>query len=504
MAILCEMNRPTSGEASIAVLPFANMSADKENEDFGDGLAEEIINVLAHVPGLKVAGRTSSFFFRGKDVEFERFGRRLNVEHILEGSVRKAGNRIRVTAQLIKVADGFHLWSNCYDREMTDIFAIQNEITHSIAAALRIGLSRETTTVRRHVPNLRADEVYLKARDQLGTNRRRNRWSCSRSASTTPLSSIRNSGWRAASRAVTTRCCRAWASNRHARVIPLAKAAEHEALRIDPSLPEAHALLAVCAGTYDYDWSEAQRHWRLAMAREPVSHDIRLWYGNHYLLPIGRPLEAVEMIAKSLDGDPLNPLGRHHFAVALRHAGRLEDAEVELRKVLEIDENFPPALNTLGAVCAQQGRLEGVCPHVDRTGARRDALGECGHRTTCSAAGSRRIDERRRDIASTARSRRRVRSANRARGVSRVVWGFPSGPSIGQSARSKSDIHRWSLILLRPNFSPNPAPGGPPIETDEAVGMTRRSVRVCSGLGRNLPGGRNSAVLTGEARRSRF
>ena len=109
------------------------MSADKDSEYFSDGLAEEIINALAHVPGLKVAGRTSSFFFRGKDVEFGEIGKRLNVEHILEGSVRKAGNRIRVTAQLIKVADGFHLWSERYDREMTDIFAMQDEITQAIA-----------------------------------------------------------------------------------------------------------------------------------------------------------------------------------------------------------------------------------------------------------------------------------------------------------------------------------------------------------------------------------
>ncbi|PYP64222.1 MAG: hypothetical protein DMD26_13520, partial [Gemmatimonadetes bacterium] len=117
---------------SVAVLPFANMSADKENEYFGDGLAEEIINVLARVPGLKVAGRTSSFFFRGGDVEFGEIGRRLNVGHILEGSVRTAGNHIRVMAQLINVTDGFHLWSERYDREKTDIFAIQDEITEAI------------------------------------------------------------------------------------------------------------------------------------------------------------------------------------------------------------------------------------------------------------------------------------------------------------------------------------------------------------------------------------
>ena len=111
------------------------------------------------------------------------------------------------------------------------------------------------------------------------------------------------------------------------------------ALRLDPSLPEAHALLGVWAGTFSYDWNEAERRWRLAMAREPVSRDVRFWYGNHYLLPIGRPAEAVEAMAWGLEGDPLNLLYRHHWARGLRHAGRLEDAEAELRKVLELDEN---------------------------------------------------------------------------------------------------------------------------------------------------------------------
>jgi TolB-like protein len=155
---------PGAHKPSIAVLPFANMSADKENEYFGDGLAEEVINALTRVPGLQVAGRTSSFLFRGKDVELAEVGRRLNVEHLLEGSVRRAGNRIRVTAQLIKVADGFHVWSDRYDRELTDIFAIQDEITHAIASALRIRLSVDSSAPRSHTPNLRANEAYLKAR----------------------------------------------------------------------------------------------------------------------------------------------------------------------------------------------------------------------------------------------------------------------------------------------------------------------------------------------------
>ena len=358
------ISTPTEHQPSIAVLPFANMSADKENEFFGDGLAEEVINVLANVPGIKVAGRTSSFFFRGKDLEFGAIGRRLNVEHILEGSIRKAGNRIRVTAQLIKVADGFHLWSERYDREMTDIFAIQDEITHAIAAALRIKLSPEAVAPRRHVPNLRAYAAYLEARDH---------W-----VRPTPESLVRVKECLEHAIELDPKFALAYSllgghytmlanlGFRPAReVIPLARAAEQEALRIEPSLPEAHALLGVCAGT-DYEWNEAGREWRLAMAHEPVSRDVRFWYGNHYLLSIGRLAEAVEAMASGLQEDPLNVLYRHHFAVGLRHAGRLEDAEAELRKILEIDANFPMAMNTLGAICAQQGRFEEALALTER------------------------------------------------------------------------------------------------------------------------------------------
>jgi TolB-like protein/Flp pilus assembly protein TadD/predicted Ser/Thr protein kinase len=348
-------SKPGEHQPSIAVLPFANMSADRENEFFGDGLAEEIINALANVSGMKVAGRTSSFFFRGKDLEFGEIGRRLNVEHILEGSVRKAGNRIRVTAQLIKVADGFHLWSERYDREMTDIFAIQDEITQAIATALRFKLSLDAAPLRRYTPNLRAYEAYLKARHDLfeGTpdSLARVQGSVNHAIELDPKFALAYSllGLHYSFLASGIRPAR--------EVIPLARAAEQEALRVEPSLPEAHALLGVWAGTYDYDWNEAERQWRLAMAREPVSHDIRVWYGNHYLLPIGRPFEAVEAMARGLQEDPLNLMYRHHLARGLQHANRPEDAEAELRKVLEIDENFPMALGTLGAVCAQQGRF---------------------------------------------------------------------------------------------------------------------------------------------------
>jgi eukaryotic-like serine/threonine-protein kinase len=353
-----EPARPIQRTPSIAVLPFDNMSSDKENEYFSDGLAEEIINVLANVPGLKVAGRTSSFFFRGKDVEFAEIGKRLNVDHILEGSVRKAGSRIRVTAQLIKVADGFHLWSEKYDREITDVFALQDEVTHAIANALRLKLSPETMALRRSTPNLRAYDMYLKALDQ---------WSRPSSESLPRVKEFLDQAVALDPEFAAARCTVGLYYSMLAslgikstqEVIPLARAAVREALRIDPALSEAHALLGVWAGGYDnYDWSESERHWRVAMSCEHVSCHVHFWYGHHYLVPLGRFHDALAEMKKGLEGDPINLLYRHHLAVGFRHAGQLDDAEAELRRVLELDENFPMAVGTLGAVCAQQGRLE--------------------------------------------------------------------------------------------------------------------------------------------------
>ena len=355
-----------SAQPSIAVMPFANMSADKENEFFGDGLAEEIINVLAHVPGIKVAGRTSSFFFRGKDVELAEVGKRLNVDYILEGSVRKAGSRIRVTAQLVKVGDGFHLWSERYDRELTDIFALQDEMTQAIAGALRIKLSPEAAQPARHIPNLRAYQAYLQARDLwykgIGPEILASfKELLERAVQLDPKFALAHSFMGM----YYTMQANSGISSAH-DVIPLAVAAEQEALRVDPSLPEAHALLAVCIGGYDYDWNKAERHWRLALTREPVSSEILFWYGNHHLLPTGRIREAIQAMSPGLQDDPLNLLYRHLYARGVWHAGRLDDAEDELRKILEIDEDYATAMCLLGLICAQQGRSEEALALAER------------------------------------------------------------------------------------------------------------------------------------------
>lgn len=151
---------------SIAVLPFVNMSADQENEYFCDGLAEEVLNALAQLDGLKVAARTSSFHFRNKDTTIDQIGKALNVSTVLEGSVRKLGDRVRVTAQLINVADGYHLWSARYDRRLQDVFDIQDQITQTIVDALRLKLlgSANTSRLKRQTANKEAYVAYLKGR----------------------------------------------------------------------------------------------------------------------------------------------------------------------------------------------------------------------------------------------------------------------------------------------------------------------------------------------------
>jgi TolB-like protein len=151
-------------QPSIAVLPFANMSGDKEQEYFSDGLAEEIINALVKIPGLKVIARTSAFAFKGQNTDLRKIAETLGVAHVLEGSVRRAGNRIRVTAQLITAPDGSHLWSERYDRELADVFEVQDEIAVSIAKALQTMLTPQAPTRPRYTPKLAAHEALLKAR----------------------------------------------------------------------------------------------------------------------------------------------------------------------------------------------------------------------------------------------------------------------------------------------------------------------------------------------------
>jgi len=331
--------KPLEQQPSIAVLPFANMSADKDQEYFSDGLAEEIINALAQIPGLKVTARTSAFAFRGKEQDISKIAEALKVRTILEGSVRKSGNRIRITAQLINAADGYHIWSQRYDREMADVFAIQDEISQAITRELQLKLSPEAVPPRRYEPKIPAWEAYLKGRYHLDRltpeSRERSRIYIEDAIALDPAFGLAH-----ALRSRYFVQLADWGDLSAHEAMPQARAAAKKALEVEPSLPEAHAMLGWVAGLYDYDWKEAGLQFRLAVAHEPVSPMTRTLYGYFYLARIGRFNEAIGELEQALLQDPMNVLVRSHFAICLQATRRNADASRQIRQILDLDENF--------------------------------------------------------------------------------------------------------------------------------------------------------------------
>jgi len=348
--------KPATGhQPSIAVLPFANMSADKENEYFSDGLAEEILNLLAKIPGLKVIARTSSFAFRGKEQDITKIAEALRVQNILEGSVRRAGNRIRVTAQLIHAADGTHLWSERYDRELADVFAVQDEISAAIAEALRVKLSPQVAAKPRYTPKLPAYEAYLKARHY--------HWKV------TAESMARADEFYEQAIALDPQYALAYAfyadylfgrgvlgMTPMREAAPAVRAVAQKALELDSSLPEAHAVLCTFAAAYDYDWKEAARRFTLATADNALSPWALAYLGQFYLVASGRKKEGCDLVELAVQGDPLHLTIRILAAGCLGADGRYAEAEAHLRQILDFDANFSLAYSVLATQLAA-GRM---------------------------------------------------------------------------------------------------------------------------------------------------
>jgi eukaryotic-like serine/threonine-protein kinase len=255
-------------DPSIAVLPFANLSADKENEYFSDGLTEEIINLLARVPTVKVTARTSSFAFRGKEDDIRKIAAVLGVRAVLEGSVRRAANRIRVTAQLINADDGYQLWSERYDRELADIFAIQDEIAAAICAALERKLTPVPAVQGRYIPNLPAYDAFLQGQHWLA---RITPDSLTRSQECFEKAIALDGSYAMAhvGSAMSLLLRATYEIQPAHEALPQARVAAARALQLDPVLPEARVVLGVISAVYEYDWNEADRHFRHAMARQP-------------------------------------------------------------------------------------------------------------------------------------------------------------------------------------------------------------------------------------------
>lgn len=352
-------------QSSIAVLPFTNLGGDKENEYFGDGLAEEIINFLAQIPGLKVTARTSAFAFKGKAKDIRKIADQLGVATILEGSVRRSGSRIRMTAQLINAQDGYHLWSQRYDREVADLFDLQDEIAQAIVSALRVTLSRATTPSEQYKPSPPAYEALLKARHYQRTAvpelRRRAKECYEQAIALDPKFALAQCEFGIYFLSLT-----AAGALSPKQALPIVRSQAEKALELDPLLPEGEAMLGVVASSLDYDWKESARRFGLAMARDPVPVNVRFQYALAYLLRVGRPLEALQQLQLGLQEDPLNPLLQINRAGCLVAAGRDEQAAEAYREALELNPGIVGALGPLASYHASRDEMDQALEFCER------------------------------------------------------------------------------------------------------------------------------------------
>jgi TolB-like protein/Tfp pilus assembly protein PilF/tRNA A-37 threonylcarbamoyl transferase component Bud32 len=347
--------------ASIAVLPFANLGGDPDNEYFSDGLAEDIIDALTQVPGLRVMARTSAFAFRGKEQDVRKIGAELNVAHILEGSVRRAGSRLRVTAQLVKASDGYHLWSQRFDRELTDVFAIQDEISRAIVEKLRVRLAGDRPLVKRYTESPAAYDLCLRARYHLlkmtQEGRAAGRRCCEQAialdaAYTMAYVVLAESHlWSAF-----------WGSTDPREAFPRAKAAALEALRLDDAIADAHSALGTVLGSGELDWRGAEREFRRALELSPSSAAVRYdyaWcYAMWFLFPLGRAEEALGEMRRALELDPLDPFYNMLVGYLLHSTRQLEPAVAQLKRAIALDPSFFFAYWFLSSTYLLSGQLE--------------------------------------------------------------------------------------------------------------------------------------------------
>ena len=343
----------TDSTASLAVMPFRDVSPKKDQEYFCDGMAEEVINALVKLEGLRVAALTSSF--KGKDLDVREIGERLNVCTVLEGSVRKAGNRLRVTVQLVNAADGYHIWSERYDREMEDVFEIQDEISASIAARLKLRFADQERTrpAERATQNLEAYNLYLKGR--FYWNKRtdegiRKSIECFRQA-------IEKDPAFAHAYAGLADSYTMLESMPSSERLPKGRAAALKALQLDEGLAEAYASLAYISYAYDWDLRAAMKHFHKALELNPNYATAHQWYGL-LLLNIGRTDEAIREAKRARELDPLSII--INAAVGFIHyfTGNYDEAQEELLRVLEMDPGFGPARVSLGWLYAEKEAYE--------------------------------------------------------------------------------------------------------------------------------------------------
>ncbi len=342
------------GEKSIAVLPFVDMSSNKDQEYMSDGIAEELLNLLARIPELRVISRSSAFSYKGKEIRLAEVARELNVAHILEGSVRKAGNQVRITAQLIEARSDTHLWSETYDRTLDDIFAIQDEIAAKVVEQLKVTLLGEAPKVAQTDPETFA--LFLQAR-YLGLQ-------------FTAESVEQSNALYQQALAIDPNYAAAWAGLARNYInqagnglrpvdegYPQAREMLQKALAIDPDHAPAHARLGWIAMVYDNDLAAAARHMERALALEPANLDI-ISNAANLLVGLGRLDAAIALQQYATAQDPVNPFGHNNLGWFHRLAGHWEKAIASNRTLLQLSPDTIGAHYEIGVVLLFKGETQ--------------------------------------------------------------------------------------------------------------------------------------------------
>ncbi len=342
-----------TGERTIVVLPFENRSASPEDEYFSDGLTDELIHALTKMEGLRVVARASAFQFKGKGGDLREIGEKLGVTAVLEGSVRRSGNRLRVTAQLVNVADGCYLWSETYEREMRDLFAIQDEISRAIVETLRVRLAGPRAPAQQRSEDLDVYHLYLKGRhhwlqrtkDGLEKSIEYFEQAIDRDSSYAPAWAGLAGSWSMLG---------GYGIARPKESMPRAKRAAMRALELNPDSGEAEASLAYVLSAYEWKWEEAGRHYRRALELNPRDSDTLHWYGYDYLAPLGRLDDGQAALEEALRADPLCLIINSSLGALWLMRREYDRAIDQYHKTLALDPNFFKAYMGLGRAYLQK------------------------------------------------------------------------------------------------------------------------------------------------------
>ena len=348
-------------DRSIAVLPFLDMSETKDQEYFADGMTEAIIDLLTKIPELRVPARTSSFYFKGKAANVSDIARELKVVNILEGSVRKSGTRLRVTAQLIRADNGYHVWSETYDRSPDDIIEVQDEIAAQVAQAMQLRLLDSTKAQPRATPNPQAYSLLLQGRFFGRRNNQQDRERSidlyRRAIEIDPSYAL---AWAWLSTGYTVQVLSAWISP--APGYAHAREAAQRAIALDPNLADSHGALGQVLEVCDWDWAEAKKEYQRALALDPRNVRI-LNLSGHLAMDEGRVEDAIRLYRAATLSDPLSPGAQGGLAYSLWASGHPAEAEPVYTQLAALTQSDAPAW--LGLLMIERGE-EGGLEEIDR------------------------------------------------------------------------------------------------------------------------------------------